>query len=55
MVVLVPRSSSLDLCVRPVPGKRGRWWFRRRVPGDLTKIIGETEWRHWLKARNPDE
>jgi Phage integrase SAM-like domain len=47
-----PRSIGLDLYVRPVPGKKNRWWFRRRVPGDLVSIIGHTEWRYWLEARN---
>src|SRR5580704_10656198 len=55
MAVLVPRSSGLDLYVRPVPGKKNRWWFRRRVPGDLIKTIGNPEWRYWLNARNEVE
>jgi hypothetical protein len=51
MVVLEPRSGGLDLYVRPVPGKKNRWWFRRRASGDLVKIVGTTKWRYWVKAR----
>ncbi|HEY1796454.1 MAG TPA: hypothetical protein VGG57_10075 [Stellaceae bacterium] len=49
------RAGSLDRYVRLIPGSRDRWWFRRRVPLDLVKVIDQSEWRYRLTSRTRNE
>ena len=49
-----PRSCGIERYLHWRPEK-GRWWFRRRVPGDLVEIIGKAEWRQTLAARSRPE
>ena len=48
------RSCGIERYLHWRPEK-GRWWFRRRVPGDLVEIIGKAEWRKTLAARSRPE
>src|SRR5580704_9989580 len=55
MAVLVPKSTGLDRYIRPIPGRPNRYWFRRRVPLDLVKIVEQPEWRYSLNSRSEGE
>jgi hypothetical protein len=46
--------ASAQRYVRWVESKRV-WWFRRRVPGHLRDLIGQTDWIEILSARNRAE
>lgn len=48
------RSCGIERYLHWRPEK-GRWWFRRRVPGNLVEIIGKAEWRQTLAARSRPE
>ena len=49
-----PRSCGIERYLHWRPEK-GRWWFRRRVPGKLVEIIGKAEWRQTLTAQSRPE
>jgi len=48
------RSCGIERYLHWRPEK-GRWWFRRRVSGDLVAIIGKAEWRQTPAARSRPE
>jgi hypothetical protein len=54
-VAITDTICEIHRYVRERSGRKNSWWFRRRVPLDLTPLIGQNEWRFTLKARNRDD